>query len=285
MGMQAALASFGGDLWRSWKAFAFWPYPAVVVGRHRPKVTADDYRCFTRLLQPGDFLLTRSEPYFISNYFIGRNGTAFSHLAIYTGAVTGYRDQETGCIMKPQAITRDNGWESSPGVFKRTVTHAISEGVVCQDLLEVMLHSDWVVAIRPWANQGEGYILQRIALSQVGLEYNFDFKPEGPPALYCTELGVFCLEKAGIQIPAKDLAVTSLLGVVVPVKKFKSFVTLADAFLQFKMVCCSVSCNEPAFARKSRFVKTREVLLKAPDASVWTGCNTQKKEPIDGQSE
>lgn len=276
------LAAFGGDLWRSWKAFAFWPYPAVVVGQHRSKITAEDYRCFTRMLQPGDFLLTRSEPYFVSNYFIGRNGTAFSHLAVYTGAVMGYRDQETGFIMKPSPIFRESGWENSPGVFKRTVTHAISEGVVCQDLLDVLMHSDWVAAVRPGLNHGEGYMLQRVALSQVGLEYNFDFKPSGPPAMYCTELGAYCLEKAGIPPPPKDFAVTSLPGLLLPGEKFKSFVTLADSYIRFKMVCCSVSCNEPAFARKSKFEKMRETLLNAPDASVWVQKNVDSKGVDDG---
>jgi hypothetical protein len=265
--IQATLAASGGDIWRSWRMLALWPYPAVILGVPSVHFTADDYRCFTRLLQPGDILLTRSEPFFISNYFIGKNGTAFSHAGVYTGPVQGYRCQNTGFIMKPKPIQRTNGWESSPGVFKRTVTHAISEGVVCQDLLEMLFHADWVAAVRPWANHGEGFMIQKVALDQVGLEYNFDFKPSGPPAMYCTELAAYCIEATGIPTPPKDWALTSLPGAVLPFRRFKSLVTLADAFIRYPMVCCSVSCNNPRFTRRSKFDKMRECLLNAPDAT------------------
>jgi len=269
MSLQSRLASLGGDLWRSWSMLALWPWPAVILGRARALTSPDDYRAFTRLLQPGDLLLTRSEPYFISNYFIGRNGTAFSHLGVYTGCVRGYRDQNTGIIMKPRPVTNPESVESFPGVFKRTVTHAVSEGVICQDLLEVFEHADWIAAVRPWATHGEGYAVQKKALDQVGLEYNFAFKPGGPKSFYCTELGAFCLEKVGIPPPPKDFSVTSLGGVFWPGGRYKTLVTLADAFIRYPMVCCSVSCNNPKFARRSKFEKMRPALLAATDATQY----------------
>jgi hypothetical protein len=259
MGFQAKLAAVGGDLWRSWRMLALWPWPAVIYGRHRGLVDAEDYRCFTRLLQAGDLLLMRSEPYFLSNHFICRNGTAFSHLGVYTGPVAGFLSRDTGIIAKPRSLPVDDE-ALITGQFRRTVTHAVSEGVVCQDLLDVFLHADWIVAVRPWRQAEEAATIRETALAQVGLEYNFDFTPEGPKAFYCTELGVFCLEKACIKPPEKTEIPVSLSG-----RKFPA--TLADSFLAYTPVCCSVSCGDPAFARQSRFEGTREALLNAPDAA------------------
>lgn len=256
---QARLAALGGDLWRSWRMLALWPWPAVMLGRQGTKIRSEDYRLFTRLLMPGDFLLTRSEPYFVSNHFIGRNGTAFAHLAVYTGAVAGFCDRN-GTLLKPRALpmlAKGDG----PGQFKRTVTHAISEGVVCQDLLDVMMHADWVAAVRPWAGSDQAQEIRGAALSQVGLEYDFDFTPEGPEAYYCTGLGGFCCAKAGIEPPAKSRISVSLWGK-------KADVWLADSFLvRFPVVCASVSCADPELARKSRFSGVREALLSARDAT------------------
>lgn len=260
MSAQKILASLGGDLWRSWHMVALWPYPAVLLGAHHVKTTADDYRCFTRLLRPGDLLLTRCEPYFLSNRFIGRNGTAFSHLAVYTGPVRGHRDQDTGFIMKPRAIDDWNRACTVPGEFKRTVTHAISEGVVCQDLLEILNHVDWMCAVRPWRRREQATTIQGVALRQIGLEYDFDFTPEGPKAFYCTGLGAQCVIEAGIEPPEQTEIKVSLLGKRAPV-------TLADAFLKkYLGVCCTLSCAEPWFLRQSRF-DIREKLLDMPDAS------------------
>jgi hypothetical protein len=271
MSLQSVLAAFGGDLHRSWRSIAFWPWPAVVFNHNRQKVSWDDYRAFTMMLQPGDLLLMRSEPYFISNFFIQRNGTAFSHLAVYTGAVKGYRDTKTNFILKAQGLGLDHEHtgQPNPGVFERTVTHAISEGIVCQDLGEVFFHADWIAAVRPWKTKIEQKWIVESALGQLGLEYNFEFKPVPTYAsFYCTQLGEFCCKKAGIEPPEPSYVVNSIFGLLTPFKRFKAPAPLADSFVKFPMVCCSVSCNEPAFARSSQFAeKLRNAFHEAPDAS------------------
>jgi hypothetical protein len=268
MSFQSMAASIGGDTWASKKLLAVWPWPAVIVGNHTNMITGDDYRCFSRLIKPGDFLLTNCSSYFLSNLFIAkRNGTAFSHLAVYTGAVSGWRDQRTGFILKA-AHLKDEDSCDNPGRFKKTVTHAISEGVVVEDLFDLFKHMDWMAAVRPWKDIDQQEKIVKAALSQVGLEYNFDFNPGGPPSSYCTELGAYCLKAAGLPEPAKNLSVTSLAGILVPVSRFKSEVYMADYFIRdFDMVCCSLSCGSTEFLRRSKVEGFRKKLLEAPDAS------------------
>lgn len=268
MSLQSIAATIGGDIWASKKLLALWPWPAVLLGRHTNKLTGDDYRCFSRLIKPGDFLLTNCASYFLSNFFIARkNGTAFSHLAVYTGPVSGWRDQKTGFILKATPIKEGESTEAR-GSFKKTITHAISEGVVVEDLFDLFKHADWIAAVRSWKTKEDQGNIVKAALSQVGLEYNFDFKPGGPPASYCTELGAYCLKTAGLPEPEKHSSVTSLAGILVPVKRFKSEVYMADYFLrEYEVVCCSLSCGGLDFLRRSKVDGFRKKLLEAADAS------------------
>jgi len=267
MGLQALIAGLAGDTWRSWRMVSLWPWPAVVIGNPEGRFTWDDYRCFTRELRPGDFIVTTSEPYFLSNR--GIKGS-FKHLAVYTGAVHGaYRDQKTEYIMhpKPMSLKRGHTGMVGKGTFERTVTHAISEGVVCQDLGELLFHADWAMAVRAWKNEDEQGVIVQTALDQIGLEYNFEFKPKGHPKWYCTQLGYYCCQKAGLLLPERVKLTTSLAGFFLPLDRFRSEVPIADAFaVAFKPVCKSVSCNDIAFARKSRYNELRQRLAVAPDA-------------------
>jgi len=272
MGIQSALAKIGGDTWRSWHCFAAWPYPAVVYGAPHRRFTWDDYRCFTRHLRSGDIILTASDPYFLSNKAIA--GTAFKHAAVYTGPVQGYRDKHTGFILKAKSLGVERGHTGIAfrGTFERTVTHAISEGIVVQDLGELLFHADQVCAVRPWRNDDERRVIVDTALSQVGLAYNFDFKPSGPKAFYCTELCGYALLEADIHPPGADRLVTSALGLLLPLDCFKSSVVLADAFVVYPIVCCSLTCNDPAFVRSSiRADMLRTALLRACDAETNDG--------------
>lgn len=242
--IQARVAALGGDIWRSWQMIAIWPFPATLIGIHHGKFKPDDYRCFTRYLKPGDFLISRCEPFFLSNRAIA--GTAFKHLAVFTGAVSGWREPHHDFVMKPRFMgyEYEKTGRAPDRIFEETVTHAVSEGVVTQDLLSFLFHCDYVAAVRPTINSIQASAIVKAALNQVGLEYNFDFKPSGPPALYCTELGAFCLKEVGITAPEKVLVRTSLTG-------SKSPVSLADYFIKFPMICCSISCSEPWFVRAS----------------------------------
>lgn len=261
MSIQAKLAAFGGDIWASKGCIAFWPWPAVVLNMWNWHFTEDDYRCFTKHLKPGDIILTKSQPYPFSNYFI--SGTAYKHLGIYTGPVMGVKDREHGFISSPKSlgISHIHTGKARRGEFERTITHAISEGVVCQDLLRVTNHIDYMVAIRPWKTKEEQVYIVNTALAQVGLGYNFDFTPEGPKEFYCTELGAYCLKTADINLPEAIQKRVSLLGKKGPVY-------LADSFLaMYDPVCCSVSSLQPKFFRSSPFGDIiRQKLMAAENA-------------------
>lgn len=281
MGIQSTLVGLGGDIWASKRMLAIWPWPAVLVGKHSNAISGDDYRCFCRLLEPGDFLLTNCSSYFLSNFFIAkRNGTAFSHLAVYSGPVLGRRSDDTGFILKASPWLQVPGESADgPGRFKRTITHAISEGVVVEDLFDLFKHVDWAVAVRAWETKEQAAAIVKAGLGQVGLEYNFDFKPGGNPSSYCTELGAFCLKAAGIEEPEKRAAITSLAGIIIPAKGFKTSVYLADDYLvKFRAICCSMSCGDPDFSRRGKGKGFRKKLLEAPDASTFSLPNSARGE-------
>jgi len=253
MSLQSKLASIGGDMWRSWQAVAIFPYPATVIGWPKTLFTWDDYRCFTNLMKPGDMILTRSGPagwsggpnYFLSNKFIGP--TSFKHLAVYTGSLDGYRGKD-GYIHRPRLYGT---------AFKRTIIHAVSDGVICQDVGELLFHSDYAVAIRPGKTRDEQYCIVQRAIQTVGLGYNFDFKPTGPKELYCTELGVKCLQSAYINEPETFDSRVSLNPFS---KKFP--VTLADSFINsFDVVCSSVSTDDRRFWKSSLWLEVVRVKL------------------------
>jgi len=249
MGLQAVIAGVGGDIWATARNLALWPWPAVVYGARHSRFTWRDYRVFTKKLLPGDFLLMRAEPYFLSNAAI--SGTAFKHLAVYVGAVEGDFDAETRFIDNPLPMGTDyrHTGRAKDGLHERVIVHAISEGVVCQDLGEVLFHEDYVCAVRPWKNEHEQDEIVERAISRVGIPYDFEFKAS-PKALYCTELGGWCCKRVGIEPPKKVLKVNNLLGLVLPLARFHAPVWIADGFLVYNTVCFSKSCGEKSFAGK-----------------------------------
>jgi len=248
MGLKAYLASLGGDIWRSWRGVALWPYPAIVLNWPHTSFTWLDYRKFTNVLKPGDLLLTCSESYLFSNWAI--SGTAFKHLAVYTGAVSGQYQHETKFIEKPNSlgIEYSHTGRGTISLHERTVTHAISEGVVCQDLGELLFHSDWVCAVRPWENKQQQNIIIETALKQVGKSYDFDFKFKADK-FYCTELGNYCVNAASITPPEISEINTGLIGLFLPFKR----IVLADSFaIKYPVICTSNSCNKK-FALRSNY--------------------------------
>jgi len=173
------------------------------------------------------------------------------------------KERAHGFITGPKTlgISHIHTGKAKRGEFERTVTHAISEGVVCQDLLRVTSHVDYMMAVRPWKTKEEQVKIVETALSQVGLGYNFDFTPEGPKEFYCTELGAFCLKVAEINLPDAAQRRVSLWGKKGPVY-------LADSFIaNYAPVCCSVSSLEPEFFRSSDYGDIiRQKLMKADNA-------------------
>jgi len=259
--LQSVLAAFAGDVWCSKRHVAFWPWPAVVFGKRKPAATWSDQRFFERLLKPGDFILATADRSPLPNKAI--SGTAMKHLAVYVGSVHGRRSGHV--IEKPRmaAACPVNNASCHP----HAIVHAVSEGVLCQDLGELLLASDYAAAVRPWAFPIQQPRIIQAALDAVGLEYNFDFKAGGPEALYCTELGTHCCRAAGVEAPPTTLMPVSLLGLLLPLRRYREHVTLADAFFRFPAVCSTTSCRPELWRRMRYGSMAREQILHAPDAA------------------
>jgi hypothetical protein len=254
--IQEILARFGGDVWISKKIFALWPYPATLWGKEETKITGIDYRVFS------DLLLTTQKRYKWSSKAIK---SSFSHLMVYTGPVKGSYDKEKKRIIKPRSLGIDykngaHGFEKDE--FYRTITHATSDGIWTYDLLDIWNHYDHICVVRPHENAVQQQIIVDAALSQVGKDYNFDFESEGIKSLYCTELGAYCLQQAGIDPPEQGSQTTKFW------KPFtKNKVYLSDFFIvKFPVVCTTASCNDPKLSKRSPASEMlRKKLLAAPD--------------------
>jgi hypothetical protein len=246
MALQDVLASIGGDIWKSAKTLALWPWPAICIGFPHAKFDWIDYRNFCRAIRPGDMLLMTAERFFLSNR--GISGTAFKHLAVYTGPCEGDQDED-GFISAVKPLHRSGAGRQT---HDRTVVHAISEGVVCQDLGAVLFHEDYVALVRPWTNERERTTIVEEALGQLGKPYNFDFTAQGPPALYCTELGEFCCTRAGIIPPPRERRNVDWKGLFAPLDRYTAYVALADRFcLHFPVVAASKQTDNRRFWGKS----------------------------------
>jgi hypothetical protein len=260
--IQEILARFGGDVWISKKIFALWPYPATLWGKEETKITGTDYRVFSVLLQVGDLLLTTQKRYKWSSSSIK---SSFSHLMVYTGPVKGSYDKEEKRIIKPRSLGIDykngaHGFEKDE--FYRTITHATSDGIHTYDLLDIWNHYDHIAVVRPATTKVQQQTIVDAALSQVGKDYNFDFESAGNKALYCTELGSYCLLQAGIQPPEQGLQATKFWK---PWQKNKVY--LSDYFIStYPVVCTTASCNDPKLTKSSPVREMIRVkLLNAPD--------------------
>lgn len=243
MSLWGWLASKAGDTQISTRIAAIWPWPAVTVGFHKRKFSALDYRHFTSHILPGDFLLAREDGYFLSNNAIPG---ALKHLAVYTGPIRGLRDPRSGYIESPYSLgarTPHTGIVPR-NIYERSVTHAISDGVVTVDLIEFLFHTDYCLAVRAWENLAQQQAIVRAALSHVGKPYDFNFDQTSDTRLFCTELGLECVRAATLPLPSTQFKRLSLF-------KRPVEVTVADSFLRYKAVACSESCNDPWFVDQS----------------------------------
>ena len=267
MNLWERLLNTAGDVWASRRLVALWPWPAVVLGRPRCKFTWRDYRNFTARLEPGDFILTKSSPYFLSN--AGIKGTTFKHLAVYVGSVTGDLNKKTSFIENPKYLNLRNVHHDvlpTLNAHQRCVVHAISEGVVCQDLGELLFHSDYAIVVRPVGSVISLCLRRRglktkqrvvdTALKHIARPYDFYFDQGDMSSVFCTELGRhICLEVFG-NAPRNVNKFTSFIDWV---HRKGHPVTLADSFLCYTAVCCSESCFEDGFGADSdevTFVKS-----------------------------
>lgn len=261
--VQAALATIIGDVSVSWKTLSIWPYPSVVIGAERTLTTGRDYRLFNSLIKPGDMIVTTQKRAKGANTAIP--GT-FKHLMVVTGTVKGL--YEDGKIKKPRSMGADKDLtdDFNPEIFKRTITHAESEGIGTFDLFDIFLHYDYMCAVRPWKTPEQQQQIVDYALDKVGTKYDFQFQNCKDSSFYCTELGVRSIQAAGIT----DLPDTVKLTTKFYKPFTKSDVVIADMFVaKYDIICATISCNDPEITRSSKVADLlREKLLKAPDASV-----------------
>lgn len=260
MWLQKKVAAIGGDIHF---VNALCLPPNVMVGSAKSKIQLDrDYRAASRTLQAGDILVSRSAG-FVSNRFIPG---AFKHAMVYAGPISGKYDDETGFINAPRMLPGSIGIYQT--LFPRCVIHAISDGIVCQDLLTVMTHCDYMAAIRPtrFAElEPNRNIVVSSACEAVGKEYDFGFNWESAKKFCCTELADHCLKRAGFEIPEPVMIKTSIN----PFAK-KQPVTIADKYIEVhEMVWHSLSCSESKFVKKSIDPsKMQKALAGSSDADI-----------------
>lgn len=217
MGIQKFLATFFGDIWYSKKCFGIGHY---IYGLPESKLHGVDYRELSKIIKPGDILLTRSQNYKFSNKGIPEKYTYLKHLAIYIGSVDGKINGDFINVVKKDGKQ-----------FPKCIIHAVSEGVVCQDLFDVFRHFDYIVVVRPWKSSFEQSLICEMAFKLLGREYDFEFK-SGNKNYYCTELGIQCIQTAAIKVPQMTKINAHIIGLFLPLERFKHKVTVADSFLK-----------------------------------------------------
>lgn len=142
--------TFLGDLKFFGLTHPFW----FIINAPGYKLRGEHYRQVAKIIKPGDILLSRSEQY-IDKWLIPGFWT---HAGFYFGG------------------TRER------------VIHAVSNGVIIEDIINFM-RTDTLVVLRPQ----EKYVERAIALAKtmINQEYDFLFNFSDKNRLSCTEL-VFC---------------------------------------------------------------------------------------------
>lgn len=118
------------------------------------KLKGEDYRQVAKIIKAGDVLLSRSEQY-IDKYFIPGY---FTHAGFFFGGEG------------------------------ELVIHAVSEGVIIEDIINFM-RTDVMIVLRPHEKHKERAI--KLAKSIVNMEYDFLFDFNDSNKVSCTEL-IFC---------------------------------------------------------------------------------------------
>jgi len=233
--------------------------PCFVIGQIKRRIDlSSDYRAASRLLRPGDILVSRAFGQ-LSN--LGIPG-ATKHALFYVGPVSGRKNSETGFIEKPKPLPAHCGVRETP--YPRTIIHSISDGIVAQDLIEIMAEEDYMIAYRPKLLQEKPELAAKMveeACRKVGMPYDFGFNWLSHNAMCCSEFVDHLSLFVGIPTPPKIKKRVKLFGA-------KQDVTIADAYaLIHPAVWCSVSCNEPSFANRSSYAQIlRDRIYEAEDA-------------------
>lgn len=144
----------------------------LIFGDAHYKIRGRQTRNILKILKPGDVLLRHYDKY-LSGFFIRGY---YYHAAMYIGK------------------------EKAGGNEYECVVHAISEGVVKEDILS-FTRCDGVAILRPkLTNQqesAEDATKNAVARAKkaVGLEYDMDYNRKTLDKLYCSQLVVYCYRK------------------------------------------------------------------------------------------
>lgn len=152
--IQKALFTFIGNIKWHGLLHPFW----FTINAKTFQLKGKHYRQLEKLIQPGDIVIRRFEGY-VDKWLIPG---WFNHAGIYVGQI------------------RDN---------KHKVIHAISDGVIIEDLIDFM-RSDHMVVLRA-NNELQEEALSRAKMA-VGHEYDFAFNFEETLRFSCTELIDYC---------------------------------------------------------------------------------------------
>lgn len=155
--IQKALFTFIGDIKWSGLCHPMW----FTINAKTFRLKGKHYREVEQLIQPGDILIRRFEGYVDKIFIPG----FWNHSGIYVGEIDG----------KPHQVI-----------------HAISDGVVVEDLIDFM-RTDHVCVLRAPKGQVEEAI--GLAKTTIGSEYDFAFDFKETLRFSCTELIGYCYPK------------------------------------------------------------------------------------------
>lgn len=149
--LQRKIFTFLGDI----KIFG-WKHPMwFEINAHGYKIRGEHCRKILKLIRSGDILLRRFDGY-LSSYTIPG---FWNHAGIFYGGK------------------------------KEQVIHALSEGIIKEDILNFM-RTDHIIILRPPQNMVKAALKK--ARSIVGLEYDFDFNFNNSLKFSCTEVIDHC---------------------------------------------------------------------------------------------
>ncbi len=176
--LQRKLFTFLGDI----KVFG-WTHPMwFEINAHGYRLKGAIYRKIRNLIKPGDIILRRYEGY-LSSYMIPGY---WNHAGIYVGDIDGKPEQ---------------------------VVHAVSEGVMQEDILNFM-RTDHMCILRPKTKEnGTSQEAIEKAVKVVGSPYDFGFDFKDSNRFSCTELVAYCYP-----------------GIAKGKKRFGKFTIVADDF-------------------------------------------------------
>lgn len=165
------------------------------------KLKGDDIREVIKIIQPGD-ILVRGYINYLDGYFIPG---FFSHVGLYVGEVK----QSDSANLKPDQIHDFKAGE-------QMVVHSMAEGVFMEDVInfcrcDYMLIMRRDLAVEKEESQKITFSdVFKVALSNLGKEYDFKFDFSDFHSLSCTEL-VFDCCKAFIRDYGIDVKMRKVL--------------------------------------------------------------------------